>query len=141
MSSEAIKSGALAVICILTIGALLTYAQAHQEHARAEKAWAKYSAWALTPDGISAREAQLKADYLTAFRDENCFKLHAGPDFEPSIDCPDSLKPKLQFSKPRPIKPDSVWTFSELVRAFDSETEKARYEKHKKAVLYWEVYD
>jgi len=121
----------------LFLAALITL-DASTQMRRAESSFAKYNAWANSPDGIAARRLQRELDRQKRNDSINCYMKNAGPDYDASLDCPENLNPRLELTPPQAWIYPSIWYYSLPKRLFESATSKAIHEIHMEAIEYWE---
>jgi hypothetical protein len=138
LSTEAIKSVVLVTAGVLGIIALFVFLDASNELNRAEKAEAKYNAWANSPTGIESRRLQRDLDRIRREEGLKCYFEHVGPDYDASLDCPENMAPRTAVTPPSPLSYPTVWDYTIFSRAFRSDVSAALFEIHMEAVGYWE---
>lgn len=138
MKIETSKKAVLVTTGAILIVALFVFLGGNAELNRANKAAAKYDAWANSPEGISTRRLQRDLDRARDKADFDCYLRHAGPDYDVALDCPEIIAPRQEFTPPIPLGFSSAWDYTIFGKALRNDVSDALFEIHMKAVEYWE---
>ncbi|WP_157718897.1 hypothetical protein [Pseudomonas pohangensis] len=117
----------------------LVFIDASNQMRRAELATASYQKWANSSDGITLRRLQRDIDRQNRSNSINCYLENYGPDYDPTLDCPENLKPRSELTPPTAWVYPSIWYYSLPQRIFGNDLSKVIHIEHMKAIEYWET--
>lgn len=117
----------------------LVLLDATKQMRRAELATASYQKWANSSSGIAMRRLQRKFDRQSRSNSINCYLENYGPDYDPTLDCPENLKPRSKLTPPTAWVYPSIWYYSLPHRIFGNDISKAIHIRHMKAIEHWEI--